>query len=77
MSSCLDLVCAAVVSGFGFIPWAGGICQALGAPGKSCLLRGLLLKVLDELVQLLEEDAALAFSSLGSLAQAGLEGLAG
>jgi len=50
-------------------PWGGGNCKALGAPGKSWLLQGLLLQVLAELVQLLKEDTALAFSSLGSLAQ--------
>lgn len=74
VSSRLDLVCEAHAYGFGCIPWGGGICKALGAPGKSCLLRGLLLKVLNELVQLLKEATALAFSSLGLLAQAALAG---
>lgn len=74
MSSRLDLACAAPASGFGVVPKGGGICKALGAPGRNCLLRGLSGKVVDELVRLLKEDTALAFSSLGSLAPAALVG---
>lgn len=61
MSSRLDLVHEALAYGFG-----RGICKSWGASGKSCLLHGLLLKVLNDLVQLLKEDAALAFSLPGS-----------
>lgn len=72
MSSRPDLVCAAPASGFGSpLPGEGGICNVLGAPGKSSLLHGLLLKVFDELVHLLKEDTALAFSSLAGTDSAG------